>query len=80
MAIPVARYMAPELLNPRQFGRMHSTPSKESDVHSFAMTAYEVCHSSRLTARVTVTKVRLLMARSSRGSCRMVCGQRVLPP
>ena len=38
----VTRYMAPELLNPLQFGHMHSDPLKESDVYSFAMTAYEV--------------------------------------
>ena len=38
----VVRYMAPELLNPSQFGLTNSNPSKESDVYSLAMTAYEV--------------------------------------
>ena len=38
----IARYMAPELLDPQQFGFGHSNPSRESDVFSFAMTAYEV--------------------------------------
>ena len=36
------RYMAPELLNPSQFDLANSNPSKESDVYSLAMTAYEV--------------------------------------
>ena len=38
----VTRYMAPEVLNPPQFGLTQSSPSRESDVYSFAMTAYEV--------------------------------------
>ena len=38
----VVRYMAPEVLNPLQFGVSHSNPSKESDVYSLAMTVYEV--------------------------------------
>ena len=38
----VVRYMAPELLNPPQFGLSHSNPSKESDVYSLSMTVYEV--------------------------------------
>lgn len=38
----VVRYMAPELLNPSGFSLVNSNPSKESDVHSLAMTAYEV--------------------------------------
>ena len=38
----VVRYMAPELLNPPQFGLSNSNPSKESDVYSLAMTVYEV--------------------------------------
>ena len=38
----VVRYMAPELLDPPQFGLADTNPSKESDVYSFAMTAYEV--------------------------------------
>ena len=37
-----ARYMAPELLDPPLFSLLNSNPSKESDVYSFAMTAYEV--------------------------------------
>ena len=41
----VVRYMAPEILNPPQFSLPNSNPSKESDVYSLAMTAYEV-HSS----------------------------------
>jgi len=38
----VVRYMAPELLNPTQFSLSDTNPSKESDVYSLAMTAYEV--------------------------------------
>ena len=34
--------MAPEQLQPSEFNRTDSKASKESDVHSFAMTAYEV--------------------------------------
>ncbi|KAF9647766.1 kinase-like protein, partial [Thelephora ganbajun] len=37
----IVRYMAPELLNPPQFHLSNSNPSKESDVYSLAMTAYE---------------------------------------
>jgi len=37
-----SRYMAPELLYPRQFGLKNSNPSKESDIYSFSMTAYKV--------------------------------------
>jgi len=40
--------MAPELLNPPQFGLPNSNPSKESDVYSLAMTAYEVRSSHTL--------------------------------
>ena len=36
------RYVAPELLNPSQFSLVNSNPSKESDIYSLAMTAYEV--------------------------------------
>jgi len=36
--------MAPELLDPPQFGFMHGDPSKESDVYSLAMTVYMVCY------------------------------------
>ena len=38
----VVRYMSPELLNPTQFHLQNSNPTKESDVYSLAMTAYEV--------------------------------------
>jgi len=39
----LTRYMAPEQIDPTQFGREHGDPPlKESDVHSFAMTAFEV--------------------------------------
>ena len=38
----VCRYMAPELLNPSQFHLSNSNPSKESDIYSFAITAFEV--------------------------------------
>ena len=38
----VVRYMAPELLNPPQFGLARSNYSKETDVFSFAMTTYQV--------------------------------------
>ena len=64
------RYMAPELLNPKQFGLGRSSPSKETDVYSFGMTAYRV-FSSYLVARVT-DKCPLLMTRSSRGTRSMV--------
>lgn len=37
-----ARYTAPELLNPSQFNLTNSYPTKESDIYSLAMTAYEV--------------------------------------
>jgi len=45
------RYLAPELLDPLYFGFEHSNPSKESDVYSFAVTAYEVFY-SYLVARI----------------------------
>ena len=35
--------MAPELLDPPLFGFKYSTPSRETDVYSFGMTAYQVC-------------------------------------
>lgn len=38
----IVRYMAPELLNPSQFGLPGRSPTKESDVYSLAVTAYEV--------------------------------------
>ena len=38
----VVRYMAPELLNPSQFKLLNSNPTRESDIYSFAVTAYEV--------------------------------------
>ena len=73
----VVRYMAPELLNPSQFGFTQSDPSCESDIYSFAMTAYEV-FSSYLVA--PLANEHLPTTRSSRGSCHMVWGGRVLPP
>ena len=36
------RYMSPEMLNPTEFHLQNSNPTKESDVYSLAMTAYEV--------------------------------------
>ena len=36
------RYMAPELLNPGQFGLANSKRTKESDIYSLAMTTYQV--------------------------------------
>ena len=36
------RYLAPELLDPVKFGLRAANCSKESDVFSFVMTAYEV--------------------------------------
>ena len=74
----VIRYMAPELLNPKQFGLKRSNPSKETDVYSFAMTSYKV-FSSYLVARVT-DKCPLPVTRSSRGSRRMVENRTVLRP
>jgi len=44
----VVRYMAPELLNPPQFSLPNSNPSKESDIYSLAMTAYEVRSSNTI--------------------------------
>jgi len=38
----VVRYMAPEQIDPLGFGLPNGNPTKESDVYSFAMTAYEV--------------------------------------
>ena len=35
--------MAPEQVDPRSLGLPNSETGKESDVYSFAMTAYEVC-------------------------------------
>lgn len=40
--LSVIRYMAPELLNPSQFGQQNSNQTTESDVYSFAVTAFEV--------------------------------------
>lgn len=44
------QYTAPELLNPWQFNRLNSNPTKESDIYSLAVTAYEVCFVSRSCA------------------------------
>ena len=71
-------YMAPELLNPKQFGLTYSNPSKESDVYSFAMTAYEV-FSSHLVVCL-IDKRLPLMTRSSRGIRHMVESGRALWP
>lgn len=38
-----ARWMAPELLNPEEYGFQHCSPSKESDVYALWMVIYEVC-------------------------------------
>lgn len=35
-------YTAPELLDPARFDQPNSDPTKESDIYSFAMAAYEV--------------------------------------
>jgi len=74
----VTRYMAPELLDPPQFGFKHSNPSKASDVYSFAMTAYEV-FSSYLVTRIANKRL-LPMSRSSQETCHMACGLRASPP
>jgi serine/threonine protein kinase len=34
--------MAPELLDPPQFNLLNSNPTRESDIYSLAVTAYEV--------------------------------------
>ena len=73
----VTRYMAPELLNPQDFGLTHSNPSKESDIYSFGMTTYEVFFPC-LMARVTDEHL-LPMARSSQETCRMAGRQSLLP-
>lgn len=44
------RYTAPELLNPSKFNLTYASPSRESDIYSLAMTAYEV-RSSRTAYR-----------------------------
>jgi len=38
----VVRYMAPEQVNPSMFRLANGDPTKAADVHSFAMTSYEV--------------------------------------
>ena len=69
-----ACYIAPELLDPKQFNLDHHNPSKESDVFSLALTAYEVLSSYLV---VCVTHIRPLpTARFSRMSFRMK-GRRV---
>jgi serine/threonine protein kinase len=50
--------MAPELLNPSQFDLANSIPTKESDIYSLAVTAYEVCLS--LTPCVIIVDIALL--------------------
>jgi len=45
--------MAPELLNPSQFSLSNSNPSKESDIYSLAMTAYEVTSSHHKWSSLT---------------------------
>ena len=48
------RYMTPERIKPSMFNRTSSEASKESDIHCFAMTAYEVrspASSMRITAK-----------------------------
>lgn len=39
----IVRYMGPEQINPKDFGMPSSEALRETDVYSFAMTAYEVC-------------------------------------
>ena len=39
----LVRYVAPELIVPSNFGLDRAKPTKECDIHSFAMTIYEVC-------------------------------------
>ena len=41
----IVRYMAPELLLPTQFNLPNFNPSKESDVYSLVITAYEASSS-----------------------------------
>ena len=36
------RFMAPELLNPGEFGPEGGTPSKEADIYATGMTIYQV--------------------------------------
>jgi len=74
----ITRHLAPELLNPQQFDLSDSNPSKESDIYSFAMTAYEV-FSSYLVACI-VDKCLLPMNRSSRGACCIIRGRRTPQP
>lgn len=66
--------MPPELLDPVQYGLEQSNPSKESDVYSLAMTAFEVLASNFL-ARVTHEHL-FRIPRYSRASCPMVQGER----
>ena len=51
----VVRYMAPELLNPTQFHLQNSSPTRESDVYSLAMTAYEVGSPGFYTATADIS-------------------------
>jgi len=44
--------MAPEQVDPARFKRTNTDPTKKMDIHSFAMTAYEVC-----SFRITVIAV-----------------------
>jgi len=65
--------MPPELLDPVQYGLEQSNPSKESDVYSLAMTAFEVL-SSNFLARFTHGHP-FRIPRYSRTSCPMVQGE-----
>lgn len=49
----IIRYMAPEQINPRRVGMTSSAAVKESDVYSFAMTAYEVLTGNMPYAGIT---------------------------
>jgi len=65
------RYMAPEWFfreSPGDLGT--SRPSKESDIHSLAMTSFSVCFS--VVNHPAILHDLPVMTRSSQGYCRMV--------
>lgn len=62
------RYMAPEFLNALSYKLANSGPTEESDIYSFAMTAYHV----RLPRAVCGHRWHCnIVARFSQGFCRM---------
>lgn len=73
----VVRYMAPELLNPSQFHLQTSLPTKESDVYSLAVTAYEV---GSVYAAYCITNISPTLTGSHRGRAIRGCLSRCHSP